>query len=410
MDRRVWWTVFMMDKIGMVLSDRPPLIPSDSAHPHLPLPEALWAQPPAPDGTYLEPIGANIPAAYMTLPDHDLLSQPDWRGWSEWGLVIMIHRALGEVVRWLQFCAAHRVDPYTAPSEQEKLHVRLARKQAVEMFREVLGFADTVYSRLPGYYAFLESAPELFLDPAAPGIAVPFERRAEAAHLLIYLHTSYALLFAPKVPDPESPSTRMWMKHQPLFGIPCGPSAPAERGGPAEFPFPMEPQWLAEGPDARLKPGAYCPSPAAQCHFHTQRVSHILQALLEKGGDRVMQQLPPFVMWCGSQTFFFRYLLANFTYAKLVATTHAGDHAGAVRKAIADTEEHLRIMGPLSRRWKAADASQKHIAHMLAEAAGGMVINENAVFSAVGIIHEAHGKTKVDRVIEGLEEVHDDGN
>lgn len=320
----------------------------------------------------------------------------------------MIHRALGEAVRWLQYCRGHKLDPYAVTTEAEKLHVRLARDEAIAMFKETLAFIDLVYSRLPPWFHLLETDPDIFLDPKAPAGGVPREKRIESAHLLTYIHTTYAILFAPKVPDPDLPSTNLWIKHQPIFGIPCAASGPAEREGPGAFPFAMDAPWLALGPEARLKPGTFCPSPAALCHFHTNKVSKILKGLLLQGDEVTLRRLPPFVMWCSAQTFFYRFLLANLTYAKLVA--RGTDHTVAIKQAIMDTEEHMTILDPMRKRWKAADAGVKHMRHMITKAIenGGKDFKENAVFSAVGIIHENYGKGKVDRAIAYVETVDDD--
>lgn len=405
--RRVWWTIFMMDRIATLLSDRPPLITTDTPHPHLPIPEALWAAPPSDDGTYFAPLSANTPSLFLTLPDAVFRSQPEWNGWSEWAVVIMIHRALGEVVRWLHYVRDHHLDPYAAPAASEKLQVKLAREEAIRMFKEVLSFLDMVYSRLPTWFGLVESDPSAFLDPEAgkmDGLPMPRDKRTEAAHLLIYLHTTYALLFAPKVPDPELLGTNLWMQHQPILGIPCSATEPIRRIGSAGFPFAMEAPWLARGPDARLKPGDFCPSPSATCHFHTDVASRILQGLLGSGDEAVVRRMPPFVMWCSAQTFFYRFLLAHITYAKLVGVGEP--HSIAMRRTIAETEKHMMLMNPMRKRWKAADASARHMRHMIRAAVSqGDVPKEEAIFSAVGVIHESYGKDKVDRVISYIDEV-----
>ena len=390
---------------GTVLSDRPPLMPQDSPHPHLPIPESLWAQPPQSDGSYPEPIGASVPAAFMTIPDHILHSEPQFSGWSEWAMVLMIHRALREAVRFLQFCRGHKLDPYAGAAgiEGEKLHMRVAREDATRMFREVLAYLDLVYARLPPWFAMVENDPAVFLDPNNAGTGVPRDKRIEACHLLTYLHTTYAMLFAPKIPDPDLPSTKLWIRHQPVFGVPCAASGPVERHAVAAFPFSMEAPWLAPG-TAKLKEGSFCPSPAAMCHFHTDRVTKMLKGLLLFGDEVALRRLPPFVMWCSAQTFFFRFLLASLSYAKVLGSKPGMDHQAAVRRAIRDTEEHMQIMDPMRKRWKAADASARHMRQIMKEAiASGEVRDEVAVFSAVGVIHQTW--EKVDRAISYVEEI-----
>lgn len=352
-----------------------------------------------------------------------------------------------------QFCKIKRVDPYADPAEfrrlqnpQELPRLNQRQEEVLARFDAARELLDVTYDRLPPHFHEIDANPIKYTldnwdhlrtfrnDKHQPLVPYDVDRRPtgppldrhnvlEALYLLLILHNAYAMLYAPKNPHPALASTKNWLRHQAVLGIPTPATRPIMKmasgpNGAVEilrwFPF----QGMASGPyPMTLSDGSllhnfgdlenWPPSPAAICHFHCSKVTELQRTIMML--DDQLVSLPAFCLWSSAQAVIYRLLLHTFTIFKEI---NEGQLRGtnvtvqdAAAKMMADVNLHVQLMEKLSKRWPAGMVAYILVQHIIQRALeGNMQDDPDGIFTTVGVISDP-GKEKVDSIIGRMEEL-----
>lgn len=90
--RRIWWQLYILDRLSMAVSDRPAQINESECFARVPCSNYLWLRGPDANGDFPDP-----GPEYMGIPAMSVLESDETTVWSEVGVWCIIFRAIGEV-------------------------------------------------------------------------------------------------------------------------------------------------------------------------------------------------------------------------------------------------------------------------------------------------------------------------
>jgi hypothetical protein len=448
--RRIWWQLYILDRLSMAVSDRPAQINESECRARVPCSNYVWLREADASRGFVDPGNERL-----GIDARSVLAGEGSTVWSEVGAWVIIFRGIGEVFgQFHQFCKLRKIDPYVDPAELRRpadssapMRLNQRQEEVLRRFDSARDLLDATYERLPPHFHEIDADPikhaidnwdnlrrfrndqhrpvEPYGEDQSRSSGPPPDRHnvLEALYLLLILHNAYAMLHAPKNPHPALDSTKYWLQHQAVLGVATPATRPIMRmaggangvteilrwfpfSGMASGPFPMS---LSDGSQLHDFGGLenWPPSPAAICHFHCCKVTELQRAIMML--DEQLVSIPAFCLWSSAQAVIYRLLLHTFSIVKETneavlqgKTITLGD---AVGKMMADINLHTTLMEKLSKRWPAAMAAFILTKHIISRALeGNMQDDADGVFTTVGVISDP-GKEKVDNLIGHMEEL-----
>lgn len=119
--RRIWWQLYVLDKVSMAVSDRPAQISERDCQARIPCSNYIWLR----EAESHETHGVNLGSELLGIPAQSMFSGFGETVWSEVGAWVVVFRAIGVVFG--EFHQASQCGPFEGIDEADGLSTSSVR-------------------------------------------------------------------------------------------------------------------------------------------------------------------------------------------------------------------------------------------------------------------------------------------